>query len=104
MPLFHIIFPKYTEAITAFRILMVGYFVTGTFRIPFGNILASLGNVKANLINAIITGSINIVLDVILISKFGSIGAAITSLSVAVISSILQGIFIMRHINKMKEN
>lgn len=103
-PIFYIIFPKYTEAITAFRILMVGYFVTGTFRIPFGNILASLGNVKANLINAIITGSINIVLDVILISKFGSIGAAITSLSVAVISSILQGIFIMRHINKMKEN
>ncbi len=102
-PIFYIVFPKYKEAINVFRILMVGYFVTGTFRIPFGNILASLGNVKANLINAIITGSLNIVLDVVLISKYGSIGAAFTSLSVAIVSSIIQGTFLIRHINRIKE-
>ncbi|WP_418223340.1 polysaccharide biosynthesis C-terminal domain-containing protein [Clostridium isatidis] len=101
-PVFSILFPKYMGSISCFRILMIGYFISGTFRIPFGNILASLGNVKANLINSIISGIANIILDVVLISKYGSIGAAIASLSVAVISSIIQGIFITRHIKNIK--
>lgn len=100
-PIFYILFPKYMSSIGCFRILMIGYFISGTFRIPYGNILASLGDARANLINAIFSGSANIILDVILIKKYGSIGAAYATLIVFIISSIIHHIFIKRYINRI---
>ncbi|MCF0147270.1 MAG: polysaccharide biosynthesis C-terminal domain-containing protein [Clostridium sp.] len=101
-PIFHIIFPKYMDAIPSFRILMIGYFISGTFRIPYGNILASLGDARANLINAIFSGVANIILDIILIKQYGSIGAAYATLLVFIISSIIHYVFIKRHISRIK--
>lgn len=100
-PIFYILFPKYMDAIPCFRILMAGYFISGTFRIPYGNILASLGDAKANLINAVFSGIANIILDIVLIKKYGSIGAAYATLFVFIISSIIHHIFIKRHIERM---
>lgn len=100
-PIFYILFPKYMSAIGCFRVLMLGYFISGTFRIPYGNILASLGDARANLINAIFSGVANIILDVILIKKYGSIGAAYATLMVFIISSIIHYIFINKYINKI---
>lgn len=100
-PIFAIVFPKYMDAIPCFRVLMVGYFISSTFRIPYGNILASVGNVKANLINAIFSGVCNIVLDVVLILKYGSIGAAYATLIVFIISSIIHYIFVRRYMNSI---
>lgn len=92
-----IIFGKqYMDAVPCFNILMIGYLISGSFRIPFGNILASLGLVRANLINAVLTGIANIILDIILIMKYGSIGAAYATLLVFIISSIIHFIFIRR--------
>lgn len=99
-PIFYILFNKYMDSIECFRILMFGYFISGTFRIPFGNILASLGNVKANLINAIFSGIANIILDVVLIKKYGSIGASYATLTVFIISSIIHYIFIRKYIKE----
>lgn len=100
-PIFYILFPKYMNSIGCFRVLMVGYFISGTFRIPYGNILASLGDVRANLINAIFSGIANIILDVVLIKQYGSIGAAYATLIVFIISSIIHHIFIKRYINRI---
>ncbi|MBB6624640.1 oligosaccharide flippase family protein [Clostridium gasigenes] len=100
-PIFAIVFPKYMDAIPCFRVLMVGYFVSATFRIPYGNILASVGNVKANLINAIFSGVCNVILDIILIIKYGSIGAAYATLIVFIISSMIHYIFIRRYMNSI---
>lgn len=77
---------------------MIGYIIAGTFRVPYGNILASLGLVKANFINAIFSGIANIVLDVVLIIKYGSIGAAYATLIVFMISSFIHFMFIKREI------
>lgn len=87
---------QYMDAVPCFNILMLGYLISGSFRIPFGNILASLGLVKANLINAVLSGAVNIVLDIVFIMKYGSIGAAYATLIVFVVSSIIHGIFIVR--------
>ena len=104
-PIFYILFgKKYLSAIPVFRVLMVGYFVSGTFRIPYGNVLASLGNAKANLINAIFSGVCNIILDIVLIIRFGSIGAAYATLIVFIISSVIYYIFIRRHMKKIEIN
>ena len=82
---------------------MFGYFFAATFRIPYGNIIAALGNAKANLINAIFSGTANIILDIILIMKFGSIGAAWATTAVYIISSIIHYIFIVRYMKKMSD-
>ncbi|QSW17885.1 oligosaccharide flippase family protein [Clostridium gasigenes] len=100
-PIFSILFPQYMDSIPCFRVLMVGYFISATFRIPYGNILASVGNVKANLINAIFSGVCNVVLDIILIIKYGSIGAAYATLIVFIISSIIHYIFVRRYMNSI---
>lgn len=89
---------QYLDAVDCFNVLMLGYIIAGTFRVPYGNILASLGLVRANLINAFFSGIANIVLDVILIIKYGSIGAAYATLIVFIISSIIHYIFIKRAI------
>lgn len=93
---------QYLDAKACFIVLMIGYVIAGTFRVPYGNILASLGLVKANLINAIFSGIANIILDVILIIKYGSIGAAYATLLVFIISSLIHFIFIKREIRKIK--
>ncbi|MBE6055081.1 MAG: polysaccharide biosynthesis protein [Clostridium sartagoforme] len=100
-PIFYFLFPKYMDSISCFRILMIGYFISGTFRIPYGNILASLGDVRANLINAIFSGVANIILDIVLIINYGSIGAAYATLIVFIVSSIIHHIFIKRYINRI---
>ena len=102
--IFIILFPKYMDSIPVFRVLMVGYLISATFRIPYGNILASVGNVKANLINAIFSGVCNIVLDIVLIMKYGSIGAAYATLIVFIISSIIHYIFVRKYLNSIDAN
>ncbi len=81
--------PSYLDAVIPFRILSFGYLIAGTFRIPSGNVIASLGKVQVNFHNAIISGGANIVLDILLIKYYGSIGAAIATLLVFIISSIV---------------
>jgi O-antigen/teichoic acid export membrane protein len=80
---------KYSDSSMILKVLMIGYFFAGTLRIPLGNIIASLGKVKINLVNSIITGLSNIVLDIILILKYGAIGAAIATVLVFVLSSVI---------------
>lgn len=80
---------KYSDSAIILRILMIGYFFAATFRIPFGNFIASLGEVRINLINSIISGLSNIVLDVFLISKYGAMGAALATVLVFILSSTI---------------
>lgn len=92
---------EYVDAAACFNVLMIGYVIAGTFRIPYGNIIASLGLVKYNLINAAFSGIANVILDVILIRKYGSIGAAYATLMVFIISSVLHYIFIKKAIKEI---
>lgn len=90
----------YLDSLQPFIILSIGYFFAATIRIPSGNVLASIGRIKFNFYNALISGSINIFLDVLLIKRFGSIGAAYATLLVFIISGIIGNIFLIRYLNK----
>lgn len=92
---------QYIDAVACFNVLMIGYVVAGTFRIPYGNIISSLGLVKYNLINAAFSGIANVILDVIFIKKYGSIGAAYATLIVFIISSVIHYIFIKKAIKEI---
>jgi len=93
---------EYNDAVATFRILSFGYLIASTFRIPIGNILLMLKKVKFLLYLAIITGVLNIVLDIVLIQKYGSIGAAIATVVVYFFTSIIGGIYLYIILNKRK--
>lgn len=96
----NLVFTKqYSDSVTNFRILSFGYFVAGTFRIPSGNILASVKKVKVNFYNSMVSGLANIVLDVVLIYKMGSVGASIATVSVYILSSAISNYYLRKYIN-----
>ncbi len=89
---------EYLDSMIPFRILSLGYLIAATFRIPAGNIIASLRKVKVNFYNSIVSGSANVVLDIILIKRYGSVGAAIATVSIFIISSIISNIYLRKYL------
>lgn len=75
---------KYLDAVPVLRILVISFLITGSFNMVFGNILVAVKKVKVNLIKTVIFSGINIILDILLINRMGSIGAAVATLIVAI--------------------
>ncbi|MGL4624112.1 MAG: oligosaccharide flippase family protein [Culicoidibacterales bacterium] len=99
-PLVVILFgEQYREIIPLFQVLAIGYFFAGTFRIPSGNILASIGEIKYNFYTSIISGAINIILSIALINLMGPMGAAIATVSVFIVAGFMGNWIIFRKIN-----
>lgn len=82
----------YMSAITIMRILILASFFNNGIRASIANILSAVGNQKHNLLVA--TGGIivQIVLNVILIPQYGSIGVAFSSFIVYLLMSTALGI------------
>lgn len=91
---------EYMDTITPFRILMIGYFISGSFRMPAGNILFSIKKIKVNFYNAIITGVSNIVLNIVLIKAYGVNGAAIAILIVYIIASLISNGYLYKYLRE----
>ncbi len=91
---------EYADSVIPFRILSINYFILATFRIPCGNILAMLRKVNVNFIISIVSGISNIILDIILIKRFGSNGAAIATLFVVIVSSLMAFPYLVQYLNK----
>lgn len=95
---------KYLDSIFSFRILMLGYLIAGTFRITAGNVLLSIKKVKVNFYNSMISGIANILLDIILIKKYGAIGASVATVLVFIISSLISNIYIIKYLKADKKS
>lgn len=93
----------YLDSIIPFRILSLSYVISATLRIPAGNILSMIRKVKVNLWISIISGISNIILDVLLISIWGSAGAAIATILVVIISSIIAVSYLSTYLCKKQE-
>ncbi|ALF18687.1 oligosaccharide flippase family protein [Fusobacterium animalis] len=89
---------NYLDAQLPFIILSVGYFFSATFRIPSGNIINAIGKIKFNFYNTLISGIVNIILDIYLIKKIGSIGASYATLLVFIISGVIGNIFLFKYL------
>ena len=90
----------YTNAVLCFRVLMISYFFSSSFRVISGNIIAMLRKVKVNLILDSITSVFNIIVDYVLVKNYGSIGAAVASLSVVCLAGILSSIYLEMYFRK----
>ena len=95
---------EYLEIIPIFQVLAIGYFFAGTFRIPGGNILASIGEVKYNLYTTIVSGILNVILSIILINLYGSIGAALATVIIFIVSGLISNIIIIKKLKPRKLN
>jgi O-antigen/teichoic acid export membrane protein len=91
---------EYIAAVLPFRILVVSAVFSSVFRIIAGNILAMLGKVKANFYMGCAECAINVVLDYVLIKAYGGVGAAIATLAVTVISSLMCNIYLYTYLIK----
>ena len=79
----------YVNAVYPFRVLMVSYFVSGTFRTLTGHVLSMLHQVKALFFLGISACVVNIVADFVLIKIYGSVGAAYATLMVVIVESLI---------------
>lgn len=94
---------QYITAVPVFRVLMLTFFISCTFRIPIGNVLTMMHLVKVNFWLSVAECGVNIVADVILIKKLGSIGAAYATFFITVLSSVLSGIYFHLFLSRKKE-
>ena len=86
---------QYLDAVPVFRILSVNYFFSGTFRILSGNLLVTQRKLKFNLLVAIVSSLTNVVADYFFIQWWGSIGAALATVLVVFVSSVLSTIYLI---------
>ncbi len=95
---------KYADAVPCLRLLVVNFFIFGTFRKIFGNVILVLKKVEINFINTLTAGILNIVLNVLLIGAYGSIGAAIATILVSVYTATFSLIYYIYYVKKEKRN
>lgn len=95
----------YLDSVIPFRILVINYFFSGTFRSIAGNLLVTQRKLEFNTFVAIISGILNIVADIVLIFRFGAVGAAYATLIIVILCSSLNvGYLLITFINKCKKN
>ncbi len=86
---------QYLDAVAIFRILIVSYFFSSSFRVLSSNLLVAQRKLKFNFFESVICGGVNVLADYLLIKLWGGIGAAIATLIVVIISSLLSTSFLI---------
>lgn len=94
---------EYMDAVPLLRIAAVGFLISALFRIPFGNLLLAMRKVRFNLFVCAICGVINIVFNLFLIPRYGSLGAAYTSIIVAVVSGVMSTTRYIIYLKELKK-
>jgi O-antigen/teichoic acid export membrane protein len=99
--LIRIIFGKqYLEIVTPFRLLTVSYIVSASLRTPSANLLAMLKKTKMALCISAVSVALCVIMDIFLVSSFGIIGAAYSSVIAFSIIGIVSCSMIMLLIYK----
>lgn len=93
---------KYMNVIPIFQVLSFNYFVYCIWSL-LGNILAVTKKVKAKLLFCVLSGILNIGLNVLMIYLWGSIGAAIATTCVTIIIVITELLYVRGIFRKMKD-
>lgn len=93
-PIVKLFIPKYNSGIPIYQVLLVSFFFSAVLKIPSGNILVTLRKVKNNFYLAIVSGVLNILLDIVFIQIWGAIGAAIATLLVNIFTGVCSTIYL----------
>lgn len=93
---------EYSDAVLMLKISSVGYLLSSTIRIPFGTLLLSMRKVNFNLMVCAISGVLNVILDLVLIPRYGSMGAVFTSVIVILVSGVMSSTKFVMHMKSIK--
>ena len=91
---------NYMDAVPIFKVLAINYFFSGTFRILSGNLLVTQRKLKFNLFVAIFSGVSNAVANFFFILWWGPMGAAIATVCVVILTSILNTVYLLHTFKK----
>jgi O-antigen/teichoic acid export membrane protein len=86
---------QYLDAVPVFRVLSSNYFLSGTFQVLAGNLLVTQRKLKYNLLVAIISGLVNIAANFLFIQWWGSMGAALATVCVVIIASVMNTCYLV---------
>lgn len=93
---------EYLESVPYFRILVIGYFLTGTFRTISIQTLSALEEVKLVFTISVFSCLSDIILNIFMIKNYGTIGAAFATLGTIIITSIISFIYLIVRVKKIK--
>lgn len=92
---------QYLDAVPIFRILIIDYFISGSFRYVSSNILSAMRFVNYGLFICVVSTVLDIGLNYWFISNYGTIGAAYATFCVVIISSLLAIGYLIYKVRKM---
>ena len=87
---------QYNDAVSPFRILCVNYAVQATFKMVPGQLLVSQKKLGFNTFTGVISGVLNTGLNLLLIPKYSSSGAAMATLIVSAFVGLMNIIYISK--------
>lgn len=90
---------KYMNVVPLFEVLSINYLVY-CIRNLMGNTIAAIKKVKVNLLFAVISGLLNICLNLLLIPRFGAMGAAVATLIVTISISVMDCTYVFHFFRK----
>ena len=93
---------KTPNAVKLTRLFFIAYGISGAVRMPVGNILGAIGEVKFNIINSALTFGIHLLLCWYLTAHFGIGGAAYGLLTGYAISSVISYVYLKYYCNKIE--
>lgn len=80
---------QYLDCLPIFRVLVINFFLSGSFRIISGNLIASQRNLHFSLLISVVASCVNIIADYFFIQKWGAIGAAYATVLVVTVSGAM---------------
>ena len=103
-PIIKLIFgAQYLDAVPAFGILCLNYAVQSTFRNIPGQLLVTQKKLGFNTLTGVVSGLLNTALNLLLIPRFSSNGAAMATLIVSALVGLVNMIYITKVFNNIKE-
>lgn len=90
---------KYLNVVPIFEVLSLNYFIYCQ-RNLLGNVIAVIKRVKVNLVFSIVSGLLNVILNLILIQSFASMGAALATVTVTCIMGMMDYIYLRYYYKK----
>ncbi len=94
---------KYLSAVPMFRILMLGYCISASFRTLSANILFGLKKININMLINLVASLADIGLNFFLITRYGAYGAAIATVLSETIASVIAFSYTINLIYKKEE-
>ena len=94
---------KTGHATMLMQLFFVTFGINSAIRMPVGNILAAIGEVRFNVINAIFSSTVHLGICVLLIFNFGIFGAAYGLLSVYALGAVAAIIYLRYYCKKLEK-